>query len=230
MNGQNENISTKGVADVVFVVDSSGSMSDILAGLKQHITDFVKDLLSSAQSTVSDVRMGLVTHDVNSREAAQSADFVTSAQSFEQLVSNAPNGGTEFGLPAIDLALDFPWRTKCRRYIVFFTDEPVDGGHDPAFQRSRLQELCQKMAGLHVHLLGIGPKCPSYEKVGKTPGSDYHPEQDRDKLRRPDMKETLIGLSKTITNGVDEQAFLKAQKNIYGLSETAVGSGVLREK
>lgn len=87
-----------------------------------------------------------------------------------------------------------------------------------------------KMSTLHAHFIGIGPACPSYDKVGKTPGSKYTSEQDRNKLMNPDMKELLIGLSKTITGGVDEQVFSTARKNIYGLRETAVGSGILREK
>jgi hypothetical protein len=230
MNGQNENISVKGVADVVFVVDSSGSMSDILAGLKTHIKDFVRDLLNSPQSTLSDVRLGLVTHDVNGRPATQSAAFVSSDTEFATLVDCAPGGGTEFGLPAIDLALDFPWRVECRRYIAFFTDEPVEGGHEAPFQRSKLQELCKKMAELHVHLLGIGPECPSYDVVGKTPGSDYKAEKNRQTLEHPDMKDVLIGLAKTITGGVDSSVFSSAKKNIYTLRETPIGTGVIREK
>ena len=63
---QNENAPRiKGVADIVFVVDVSGTMSDIIDAVKQYIAEFVDMLLNDPQSTVRDVRLGLVTHDVD---------------------------------------------------------------------------------------------------------------------------------------------------------------------
>ena len=210
-----ENVQFKGVADIVFVVDLSRSMSDIIRGLKDYIADFVHNLLTDPQSTVKDVRLGLVTHDVSGRPAVHAAGFTTAASDFRASLMNAPEGGTEFGLPAEDRALDFPWRSTCRRYIVFFTDEPVDGGHDPVRQNSKLQELGQKMSALHVHFIGFGPQCPSYEMLGKTPGSKYSL-WDRNPTAT-DMKDVLEGIGKTVSQGVDDTVFANAPKNLYGL-------------
>lgn len=206
----------KGVADIVFVVDFSGSMSDLIDGLKRHIGDFAAKLIGDPQATVRDLRLGLVTHDVGGSPAVHSAPFVASAEGFRQHLAGAPSGSTEFGLPAIDVALDFPWRPLCRRYIVFFTDEPVEGGHDPQRQQAKLQDLCQKTATLHVHFVGYGPSCPSYELVGKTPGSSYQV-VDRGTLSSLDMKDLLSGIARTITLGRDQQESSGVQKNLYGL-------------
>ena len=44
----------KGVADVVFVVDFSGSMSPVIDGLKNHINDFVRSLEQTNQQIIID--------------------------------------------------------------------------------------------------------------------------------------------------------------------------------
>ena len=207
----------KGVADIVFVVDVSGTMSDIIDAVKQYIAEFVDMLVNDPQSTVKDVRLGLVTHDVDGDARVHAVDFMAEPGDFRNALMNAPDGGTEYGLPAIDRALDFPWRPECRRYIVFFSDENVDGGHGPAFQNSKLQELAQKMSTLHVHFMGFNEEaCPSYELLGKTPGSSYSV-VSRSELVGPNMKELLAGIAKTVSMGVDQQVLGSVQRNLYSL-------------
>lgn len=164
----------KGVADVVFVLDVSGSMSDIIEGVKNHIADFVDKLLNDPQSTVRDVRLGLVTHDVEGRPAVHAAGFVTTAGEFRRYLELAPRGHTEYGLPAIDRALDFPWRERCRRYIVFLTDEPVEGGHNPEFQRFKLNELCQRCSRKDLRLRSVekGGRMVTLQELVKTTRSE----------------------------------------------------------
>jgi len=206
----------KGVADVVFVLDVSGSMADIIEGVKRHIGDFVAKLLGDPQSTLRDVRLGLVTHDVDGDAKVHAASFVTSAEGFRSNLLAAPSGVDEYGLPAIDRALDSPWRSVCRRYIVFLTDEPVSSGHAPQFQESKVYPLCEKMTRLHVHFIGYGPPCPNYELVGKTPGSMYRV-VDRGELEALDMRDVLVGIARTITMGSDQQLGGGARANLYGL-------------
>jgi len=216
--GVNEEVArVKGVADIVFVVDTSGSMSSIIDGLKTYIADFVDVLLNDPQSTVRDVRLGLVTHDVNGNPEVHSADFMTSPSDFRTALMDAPTGATEYGLPAIDRALDFPWRDVCRRYLVFFTDEPVAGGHNVSFQNDKLNELASKMSALHVHFIGFNEwDCPSYGLLGKTPGSSYSV-VSREELVGPNMKELLAGIAKTVSTGMDMEAATNVPANLYGL-------------
>lgn len=209
----------KGVADVVFVMDHSGSMADLIQGVKEHVANFVHDLLNDPQSTVQDVRLGLVTHDVMGKASVHWAPFVSTADAFQKNLEAAPEGHDEFGLPALDAALDFPWRPLCRRYVLFFTDEEVDGGAASAVQREKLMELCQKAAQLHVHFVGFGPSCSAYELVGKVPGSEYNV-TDRENLSKPDMGSLLRGIAKTVSSGVDERVTTSVSKNLYGLSGT----------
>lgn len=212
-----QTIRTKGVADIVFVLDCSGTMSDIIDALKSQVFSFVDMLLNDVQSTVRDVRLGLVTHDVRGQAAVHSVDFMTSAEDFQRALDNAPDGVDEYGLPAIDRALDFPWRSNCRRYIVFFSDECVLGGQNPDFQNSLLRDLGSKMAALHVHFIAFNEEqCPSYELLGKTPGSSFTI-VSREELLGTNMSEVLAGIAKTVSQGVDSNTFSNVEKNLYNL-------------
>jgi len=206
----------KGVADVVFVLDVSGTMSDIVQGVKDHISNFVGLLVNDPQSTVKDVRLGLVTHDVGGAPNVFAAPFTSSPDEFRRNVNSAPDGASEYGLPAIDKALDFPWRESCRRYVVFFTDEDVDGGNDPQLQKSKLIDLCRKLTALHVHFVGFGPSCNAYEMVGKTPGSTYRV-TTHDELSSIGLDNVLQGIAKTITASLDQKMMASVPRNLYGI-------------
>jgi len=207
----------KGVADIVFVLDVSGTMADIIEAVKDNIAKFVDVLLNDPQSTVRDVRLGLVTHDVLGRRSVHKVDFMSNADEFRLALSNAPDGHNEFGLPAVDCALDFTWRDKCRRYMVFFSDEPVSGGTDVEFQNSKLTELGQKMADLGVHFIGFNEEnCPSYSTLGKTPGSSYNV-VERSELYGSKMRSLLIGIAKTVSEGMDKSVTASVKRNLYNL-------------
>lgn len=214
----NQNVKVKGVADIVFVVDKSGSMGDIIDSIQTHISNFVEVLINDPQSTVKDVRLGLVTHDVNGTRRVHKADFVTSSREFNSLLDSAPDGEQEFGLPAIDCALDFDWRTSCRRYIIFFSDEPVSGGWDSSFQNSKLNELAHKMADLHVNFIGFNTEdCPSYRKLSKVGGLSSYEVLTRSDLTGASMNELLKDAARTITSGQDSSISTSIPRNLYGL-------------
>ena len=78
------------------------------------------------------------------------------------------------------------------------------------------------MSDLHVHFLGFGPPCPSYAKLGTTPGSDYteaiNSMVDHGALAGLGFQDALRGLAATITADVDIQALRSnVPKNLYGL-------------
>ena len=219
---QNSDSRVRGVADLVFVVDISPSMDDIIDSLKTYISSFVDSLLNDPQSTVRDVRLGLVLHNLYNEQVFDTPmlgehSFTTSAEEFSGWLERTHEGNDEFGLPAVDRALDFPWRPHCRRYIVFFSDEPVSTGHDPGLQNSKLNDLAEKLASLHVHFIGFNQEsCPSYELLGKTPGSTYSVVA-RSELVGPNMAKLLVGLAKTVSAGIDSELNVQVQRNLYDL-------------
>lgn len=209
----------KGVADVVFVMDISGSMSPVIRAVKSHISALVDTVATSSQPPV-DLRLGLVAHyaDGGDRRGVYSWDFTESTELFRKHLSGCnslPSSADEFGLPALDRALDFPWRPKCRRFLVSFTDEPVSGGHRSQFQKSRLQELAAKFSALRVAGYLVGPSCPAYDQLGRGPRM-VRVRLDHAELTRFDIRSFLGELGRTVSMAAEQEAE-PVTANLYGL-------------
>ena len=209
----------KGIADVVFVMDTSGSMSPVIAAVKSHINTFVDSIRNHSQPPV-DLRLGLVAHfaDGGDRMGVYAWEFTESEEEFKARLGRCdalPASGDEFGLPALDRALDFPWRPKCRRFVVSFTDEPVSGGTDDSFQRSRLKQLAEKFANLRVAGYLVGPACPDYDQLGLAPRM-VRVVLNHAELATYDFGSFLRELGRTVSIASEQEA-LPVKSNLYGL-------------
>jgi hypothetical protein len=210
----------KGIADVVFVMDTSGSMSPVIEAVKNHIVTFVDSINSNSQMPI-DLRLGLVSHftDGGDRRGIHHWDFTSSVSDFKQALQSCdkmPASADEFGLPALDRALDFPWRPVSRRFVVSFTDEPVSGGQEADFQRSRLQDLGAKFGQLRVNGYLIGPTCPDYDALGRFPRMIrvVLPHQE---LATYDFGRFLSDLGRTVSQSSEQQAPSAVSQNLYGI-------------
>lgn len=214
---QNDQVRLRGYADIVFVLDVSPSMNDVIDSLRKHIESFVDLLLNDPQSTVKSARIGLVLHGLNPTPTILHHDFTEEAQEFARFLEEPHRGGDEFGLPAIDRALDFPWREVCRRYIVMFSDENVSAGHDPKRQRSLVHDLAKKMANLNVHFVSYNTRsCTAYSLLGRTPGSTFSI-VDRSELVGPNMMKLLTELAGTVSTSNDAGMMTVERRNLYQL-------------
>jgi len=209
----------KGVADVVFVMDISGSMMPVIDAVKHHLSTFVDSIERHSQPPV-DLRLGLVAHfaDGGDRKGVYAWDFTDSPEHFKSHLSacdSLPASADEFGLPALDRALDFPWRPQCRRFVVSFTDEPVRGGHDPSFQSSRTQDLAAKFAALRVSGYLVGPPCPEYDLLGRGPRM-VRVVLDHRELATYDFGAFLGELGRTVSSATEQEA-QPVRPNLYNL-------------
>jgi len=219
-----------GIADIVFVLDVSRSMNKKIEGIKSSISDFVDTLFYDPQTPIKDLKLGLVIHGIGQK--VRGFDFVDSAEEFLTILGEAKGRGQEFGFPAIDMALDFPWREKSRKYIVFFTDETVEqDGDNGTFQKPKFMEVCQKMANSGIHILAfITRECPYYKYLDKIPGSSvYIGAYGLDDKSEPSMNSLLNGVAKTITLG-GNGSLNSVARNLYGLREVRKGCILFREK
>ena len=149
---QNVQQKKKGIADVVFVIDSSGSMFACFEGVKENINKFVEGVNSNQQKPI-DWRIAFLAE--NAGEFIRK-DFTSNVGEFVNALSTVRcSENNEFTLPAIDFALDFNWRPGCNKIIVVFTDEPIEGGYKPEFQNSKLNELMNKCLLLKAMLYPI---------------------------------------------------------------------------
>ena len=207
----------KGVADIVFVLDVSGSMEPVIESVKNHIGAFVDSINQSSQMPI-DLRLGLVVHASNDgdRQGVKAFPFTNDVAQFQNDLAccNSWSTGDEFGLPALDRALDFDWRGSCRRFVVSFTDEPVSGGMDVPLQVSKLGELKEKFADLHVNCYVIGPACPDYDELCTGPRM-VRVRLNHEQLAVYDFGKFLSELGRTVSSTPEQQRTSKARANLY---------------
>lgn len=200
---------SKNKVDIVFVIDNSVSMSDVIEGVKNHITTFVNSLETNSDNNI-DYRIGFVMHG---NDALLIKEFTKSTADFKQAMINTKNydtGWDEFGLPAIDMAADFPWEEKRHKFIIIFTDESTNSGHKPKYQMSKLPQLLSKLEGKRIKIYYLGVDAEDYREFKKVPGTYYEPNDTFDNV---DFSQLLEKIGKSVSQASGE-ALQDGQNNI----------------
>ena len=125
------NIITSGKADVVFVVDTTGSMGGTIRNVKNNINQFVEKL----EENKVDIRLGLVEYrDIyaDGVGSTKSYDWYTDVDSFKsQLSSLGVSGGGDTPESAVDAlycAKNMSFRTGVKKYIILISDADYKDG------------------------------------------------------------------------------------------------------
>ena len=190
-------MSTKGVVDLVFCIDSSQSMRPSIDGVRSHVLSFVRGLESGLQQRKVDVRLDFLAHScgednglfrmqtvrTTSLETAQALYskpdpgrfFTTDVAEFERALSSVAVEGDEATLIALDFALDFPWRPRrdCHRVVICLTDEPFESGALVEEQRKRLDALIDKIQALGVMLFLVAPDSDVWNQLAEVDKSEF---------------------------------------------------------
>ena len=132
---------TKGVADIVFVIDVTGSMTPIIDAVKANALGFYDDVqtnLTAKGKNVAQLRVRVVAFRdfvADGDAALEESPFFTlpgERNAFSEFVNGliAEGGGdaAESGLEAVALAVNSPWTTtgdRRRQVIVVWTDQPA---------------------------------------------------------------------------------------------------------
>ena len=191
--------STRGSADIVFVVDGSASMRPCIDALKSKIKSFVHSL-QSANTSGFDVRLEFIsiaasptpdgsgaTYRVLSSTGPDVFDrlykirsgnapfWASSVDQFEAALSEIKPEGDEDNLLALDMALDLPWRedSASHRMVVLLTDEPPETGCFPRDSASLAPALVEKLNALRVKLLMVAPYSEILVELQCADGADY---------------------------------------------------------
>ncbi|MCX6282057.1 MAG: VWA domain-containing protein [Bacteroidetes bacterium] len=156
----------KGIADIVFCIDFSGSMSDCIAGVKDHISRFVSSLEAGNPNMVIDWRIGFCGYsDIDFVKY----DFTKDVRDFsEKLAVANTEGGDEFTPGAIDFCIsDFNWRPVSNKFLIVFTDESLTtGGSEELISvgKDKFPDLLNKISESHIRFFFFGPDCPYYKQ------------------------------------------------------------------
>lgn len=220
-------MSGRGVSDIVFVIDSSGSMSPVIDAVKEHVNKFI-DSLNSGGQYQWDWRIDFVSHCIGFSSAGkESFDvrsshfsgknlldalytssndrghlFTNDTSRFKDSLSKVTVGGNETPFIGLDLALDFPWRASStsHRAIVCLTDEPFEGGYDPDFFDGYVGKMIEKFHKLNVMLFLVAPDCTAYRKLGGINKSEFYRTQMHSSgLSGINFKELMEAIGKSLS-------------------------------
>ena len=158
-------------ADIVFVLDVTGSMGDEINDVKSHIIEFADSL--SARGV--DYRLGMVTF---LDEIENVYPFSRDVQSFQRLVAQqyAHGGGDtpENSLAALKRAAEFPFRGSARRLLIWITDANYHEANSFTPLRTT-QVVNQLLAGeIIVHAIGATSFKSAYDPIYNATGGNYY--------------------------------------------------------
>lgn len=191
----------KPLVDVVWVIDYSGSMSGYMTSLANNAAVFF-DALN--QHNI-DFRLGVTGFEVTAykRLTASGAEWTTNLSEFQIMVQIPTTGGTEYGLTALQYALNnYSWRSGATRYLVILTDENADD-YSSSFY-STVLGLCRQTGAVVAAIYNFSDATPYPDLVSQTGG---------------------IGLSIGSSNWGQGLADLAANIATVAAVESTIGSG-----
>jgi hypothetical protein len=195
----NQRVQVKGVADMVFLLDATGSMASCINAVKDHIASFIASLTSedpNHQSVIKDWRVKIVGYrdfDYTDAEPITDNPFTSSVEvAREQLASLEAKGGgdePESLLEGLYRVATMPttepgeprrsdsWRPRreARRFVIAFTDAP----YKPTMSEPRggtVDDVINAMMTSRIILYIYAPeifKC--YEPLQEMDKSEWHP-------------------------------------------------------
>lgn len=200
----------KGVADVVFCFDCTGSMSPVIENVKANVNKFV-DGLNADQSIKIDWRMRAVGYgDLECSEEVQNAnEFVNDVAQFQSQVANIKMvGGGDTPESTLDVivyaAKTSKWRDRCQKVIVVFTDAPTKDIHPSTrtkFAINSVDQLKKDLTENHIKLFLWGYRDGNYEALKVVPKSEITQMDDpHSALVSADMVKVLEIMGKTISS------------------------------
>lgn len=144
-------------ADIVFVIDVSGSMGDNINQVKNNIVEFGDSLSANGIN----FRLGLIGYEVTPDPIY---DFTTNTLEFWNYLNQMyVHGGTENALLALMTAADFDFRADATRTIILLTDEDIDDENNPFSVQDVADELLSK--AIIMHCISLEELYPVYEQL-----------------------------------------------------------------
>ena len=215
---------TKGIVDVVFCLDASGSMAPCIDGVRRHIGAFLNGLVGDANRKI-DCRLDFLAHSCDEsgslirssslrregleligalygQKSDSGAFFTTDPFEMMAALNRVSVYGDEAMLVALDMCLDFPWRprTGCHRVVVLLTDEPLESNAEARRQRKMIGKMIDKIHALGVMLFLVGPKSAAFNELAEADKSQYQQvAQAHDGLGSLDFARVLSHIGKSVS-------------------------------
>ncbi|MBO0588415.1 flagellin [Sporosarcina sp. E16_8] len=158
--------SSLGMTDIVFLIDSTGSMGTAISNVKKNIDSFVNSISTAGIN----IQIGLVDYkDESPTDGGIKSvvyPFTSNVDDFkiylDELVANGGGDFPESGLEAIHEALKYPFRESASKNFILITDAMVhdnddgDGGDGKSIYD--IEEIAKRLSVATIKLNVIGPK------------------------------------------------------------------------
>ncbi|MEJ2055790.1 MAG: VWA domain-containing protein, partial [Calditrichaceae bacterium] len=132
------------LADIVFVLDCSGSMQDNIDAVRDNLNEFADTLTAKGY----DYRIGVVTFSTTVDDVW---DFTTDIEQVKDNLSGINLwGGVEDSPAALYTATELSWRAGSRRNIIWITDEPYP---EDSYTK---EEIVDRMLFMGITVHGVG--------------------------------------------------------------------------
>jgi hypothetical protein len=132
------------LADVVFVLDCSGSMGDDISQVRQYLGEFADSLVAGGY----DYRIGVVTFSTTVDDVWDLTNNIEQVK--QNLASIELWGGVEDSPAALYRATQLSFRPGSKRSIIWITDEPY-----PEHTYSK-QQIVDRMLSMDIRVHGVG--------------------------------------------------------------------------
>jgi hypothetical protein len=216
--------STKGIVDVIFCLDASGSMAPCIDGVRRNIGAFLDGLMGDANRKI-DCRLDFLAHSCDEsgslvrsnslrlqgleligalygQRPDPGAFFTTDSYELRAALNAVSVYGDEAMLVALDMCLDYPWRPRegCHRVVVVLTDEPLESNAEAKHQRKMIGTLIDKIHALGVMLFLVGPESAGFNELAEADKSQYRQvAQAHDGLGSLDFARVLAHIGKSVS-------------------------------
>jgi hypothetical protein len=241
--------STKGVVDVVFCLDASGSMAPCIDGVRRNIGAFLDGLVGDRNRNL-DCRLDYLAHSCDEtgnlvrssslrlagleliealygQKPAPEGFFTTDASELRAGLNNVGAFGDESMLVALDICLDYPWRPResCHRVVALLTDEPLEANADAKAQQKMIGPLIDKIHALGVMLFLVGPRSPGFNELAEADKSQFQQvAQAHDGLATMDFARVLAHIGKSVSVAALQATPDRLVKRALFRQDTWVGS------
>lgn len=217
-------------ADIVLVIDSSGSMNDKIDKVKTAAKNLSKNILNSSNDGQVKISLANFYYDsykynVRGGSSDLQTDFTSDLNTIDQAINNIPSGGgthTQDGIwRAQDMLSSNKSRKDAKKYVIFFSDGLPSESYQWGYTG---YDIHVKHAQREYYSYFTGYGAPTKVNIG---GIAYQPRpetiQVNNNPRYKDAKFYSVGLFTNASEEEKSQAvnFLKTIQNVIDPSEYA---------
>ena len=188
--------------DLVFVLDTSGSMSGELEGVRNSLTEFLGQL----EVRKIKGRFGLVTFDTNARlEHPLTADVKEIVAAMKPLFVKGGRGEGDSSLAGLDVAAGLPFQGAARKVVILITDETFDIPDGEIFSTQQVVAKLKAARIDEIDTVTLSPLTDDYAFLaGAAPGKVF----TMDRYGR--QSEGLSNLFKDVAISIADSSVLRA--------------------